>query len=52
MYEGMTFDDTCGKDLPKISFVPGFEDRTLSVYSGGKIFAATGSRTGWVIGSA
>ena len=27
------------------------EDRCLSVYSGGKIFAATGVRSGWVIGS-
>jgi len=25
-------------------------DRTLSVYSAGKIFAATGVRSGWVIG--
>jgi aspartate/methionine/tyrosine aminotransferase len=28
------------------------KDRTLSVYSGGKIFAATGVRNGWVIGNA
>lgn len=27
-------------------------DRTLSVYSAGKIFAATGVRSGWVIGPA
>lgn len=27
-------------------------DRTLSVYSGGKIFSATGSRIGWVVGPA
>ena len=26
-------------------------DRTLSIYSAGKIFAATGVRSGWVIGS-
>lgn len=25
-------------------------DRTLSIYSAGKIFAATGVRCGWVIG--
>lgn len=25
-------------------------DRTLSIYSAGKIFAATGVRSGWVIG--
>lgn len=28
------------------------EDRTLSIYSAGKIFAATGVRSGWVIGPA
>jgi aspartate/methionine/tyrosine aminotransferase len=27
-------------------------DRTLSIYSAGKIFAATGIRSGWVIGPA
>jgi len=27
-------------------------DRTLSIYSAGKIFAATGVRSGWVIGNA
>lgn len=27
-------------------------DRTLSIYSAGKIFAATGVRSGWVIGHA
>lgn len=48
----MTFDDMFGKELPKICFVPGMEDRTLSVYSAGKIFAATGVRSGWVIGNA
>lgn len=26
-------------------------DRTLSIYSAGKIFAATGVRSGWVIGN-
>lgn len=52
VYEGMTFDDMFGKELPKISFQPGMENRTLSVYSAGKIFAATGVRSGWVIGHA
>ena len=27
-------------------------DRTVSIYSAGKIFAATGVRSGWVIGPA
>jgi len=33
-----------------MSFVKGMYDRTLTVYSGGKIFACTGSRVGWVVG--
>ena len=52
MYEGMTFDDFFQKDLPKIHLQPGFEDRAVSIYSGGKLFAATGVRSGWVIGHA
>lgn len=48
----MTFDDYFLKDLPKFAHQEGFQDRTLSVYSGGKIFAATGVRSGWVIGNA
>lgn len=52
VYENMTFDDMFQKELPKLAFLPAFRDRTLSVYSGGKIFAATGSRLGWVIGAA
>lgn len=52
VYEGLTFDEYYQKDLPKMSFIRGMEDRTLSVYSAGKIFACTGSRVGWVIGNA
>lgn len=52
VYEGMTFDDMFGKDLPKMAFEKGMEGRVLSVYSAGKIFAATGVRSGWVIGPA
>ena len=48
----MTFDDYFLKDLPKFAHQEGFQDRTLSIYSGGKIFAATGVRSGWVIGHA
>ena len=32
-------------------FQKGMYDRCLSIYSGGKIFSATGVRTGWIIGS-
>ena len=52
VYEGMTFDDMFGKPLPKMAFVEGMYDRTVGVYSAGKIFAATGVRSGWVIGPA
>lgn len=50
VYIGMIFDDYLGKDLPKIAHQPGFEKRTLSLCSAGKIFAATGVRSGWIIG--
>lgn len=51
VYEGMTFDEYLGKPLPKIILEPDMYDRTVSVYSAGKIFAATGLRSGWAIGS-
>lgn len=35
-----------------MSSLPGMQDRTLSVYSAGKLFACTGARVGWVIGPA
>lgn len=50
VYEGLTFDNYYQKELPKMSFVKGMYERTVSVYSGGKIFACTGSRVGWVVG--
>lgn len=52
VYEGLTFDNYYQQDLPKFAFVKDMYDRTLSVYSGGKIFACTGSRVGWVVGPA
>jgi aspartate/methionine/tyrosine aminotransferase len=33
-----------------MAFIEGMYERTVGVYSAGKIFAATGVRTGWVIG--
>ena len=48
----MTFDDMFNKPLPKLCFQEGMADRSLSIYSAGKMFAATGVRSGWVIGSA
>lgn len=46
----MTFDDMLEKDLPKIALHEDMFDRSLSIYSAGKMFAATGVRSGWVIG--
>lgn len=40
-----------GRPLPKIIHEPNMYNRTVSVYSAGKIFAATGVRSGWAIGS-
>ena len=45
----MIFDELLGKPLPKIIREEGMFERTLSVYSGGKIFQATGIRCGWII---
>lgn len=47
----MIFDDLIGTRLPKIIYEEGMYERTVSVYSAGKIFAATGVRSGWAIGS-
>ena len=52
VYEGVMFDDMYKKPLPKIAFVEGMRDRTIGIYSAGKIFAATGIRNGWMIGPA
>jgi kynurenine aminotransferase len=38
VYEGITFDDMYNKPLPKMAFQKGMKDRTISVYSAGKIF--------------
>jgi aspartate/methionine/tyrosine aminotransferase len=46
----MTFDDMYGQQLPKMTRIKSVSHRTLSIYSAGKIFAATGVRSGWVIG--
>ncbi len=52
VYEDMQFDDMMDKPLPKMAFVEGMYHRCLGVYSAGKIFCATGVRSGWVIGPA
>ena len=50
VYDGMLFDDMLGKPLPKMALQEDMFDRTLSIYSAGKMFSATGVRSGWVIG--
>jgi kynurenine aminotransferase len=52
VYEGVMFDDMFKKPIPKIAFLKGFRERTVSIYSAGKIFACTGMRNGWIVGPA
>ncbi|GMK54341.1 hypothetical protein CspeluHIS016_0109270 [Cutaneotrichosporon spelunceum] len=47
VYDCMVYD---GKKHFHIASLPGMWERTLSVFSGGKSFAATGWRVGWLVG--
>ncbi|KAK0206621.1 1-aminocyclopropane-1-carboxylate synthase 1 [Desarmillaria ectypa] len=47
VYDGLVFD---GKEHIRIATLPGMWDRTVTVGSAGKAFAATGWRVGWLIG--
>ncbi|KAI5119902.1 hypothetical protein M0805_003706 [Coniferiporia weirii] len=47
VYECLVFD---GKEHFRIATLPGMWERTISVYSAGKAFAATGWRVGYLIG--
>ncbi|KAG8899962.1 hypothetical protein FRB99_006341 [Tulasnella sp. 403] len=47
VYEALTFD---GKEHIRIANLPGMWERTVTVGSAGKLFAATGWRVGWLIG--
>lgn len=49
VYERLVFE---GEHVPFASVSVSAFDRTLSVYSAGKTFSATGSKTGWVVGPA
>ena len=51
VYYGLLYDDLQGKELPKLSKMESMANRTLSVYSAGKMFSATGVKVGWVIGN-
>ncbi|EJF60350.1 PLP-dependent transferase [Dichomitus squalens LYAD-421 SS1] len=47
VYERLVFD---GQEHVRIATLPGMWDRTITVGSAGKLFAATGWRIGWLIG--
>lgn len=47
VYETLTYD---GKEHVRIANLPGMWERTVTVGSAGKMFAATGWRVGWLIG--
>ncbi|TFK43399.1 pyridoxal phosphate-dependent transferase [Crucibulum laeve] len=47
VYDCLVFD---GKEHVRIANLPGMWDRTVTVLSAGKAFAATGWRVGWLIG--
>ncbi|KAF7332130.1 Aminotran-1-2 domain-containing protein [Mycena kentingensis (nom. inval.)] len=49
VYDVLTFD---GEEHVRIATLPGMWDRTVTVGSAGKQFAATGWRVGWLIGPA
>ncbi|KAJ2920156.1 hypothetical protein MD484_g374, partial [Candolleomyces efflorescens] len=49
VYDCLVFD---GKEHVRIANLPGMWDRTVTVCSAGKAFAATGWRIGWLIGPA
>ncbi|KAF9646775.1 PLP-dependent transferase [Thelephora ganbajun] len=47
VYDCLVFD---GEEHVRIATLPGMWERTVTVYSAGKSFAATGWRVGWLIG--
>ncbi|OCH89299.1 PLP-dependent transferase [Obba rivulosa] len=47
VYDSLVFD---GKEHVRIATLPGMWERTVTVGSAGKLFAATGWRIGWLIG--
>jgi N-succinyldiaminopimelate aminotransferase len=49
VYEHLLYDDA--EHIPLASF-PGMRDRTVTISSGGKTFAFTGWKVGWVVASA
>jgi len=49
VYEHIYYDNHT--TFPRMANVPGMWDKTLSVYSAGKIFSCTGIRIGWAVGA-
>lgn len=48
VYEHIFYDNHTS--FPRFANVPGMWDRTISMYSAGKIFSCTGIRIGWAVG--
>lgn len=49
VYEAQVFEKYEPLQHPKFANLPGQWNRTVSVHSAGKLFSATGLRTGWTI---
>lgn len=52
VYDGSSFDNKFGTVLPKMHYIEEMKNRTISVYSAGKLLGATCMRSGWIIGAA
>eukprot|EP00051_Salpingoeca_urceolata_P017341 m.235614 g.235614 ORF g.235614 m.235614 type:complete len:508 (-) comp18927_c0_seq11:1529-3052(-) len=50
VYERLTFDGE--EHVPFVAAVPDFYERTVSIYSAGKMFSVTGWKIGWMVGPA
>ncbi|KAL4506698.1 hypothetical protein ABPG72_000269 [Tetrahymena utriculariae] len=50
VYEHLCFDNYEPLKLPRFAQLEGAWDRTVSVYSAGKLYSATGIRMGWAVG--
>jgi len=50
VYEGTVFNNMKPFELPRMAKVKNMWNRTVSIYSAGKLFSMTGIRVGWAIG--
>ena len=49
VYEWMVYE---GRELVRVATLPGMWERTLSIFSAGKMFSVTGWKLGWAVGPA